>query len=1588
MMDHVNKYSVNPAIRRAVAVLIAVIMIADAMYAGGLGVQKAYAAEDLPFTIEETDYGIEDDAVVGTRIEIKDSSAEFIGSENDGLGVVGVKKKTGTGVKYYLIGRQGLVRSFNAAGDNELSVELLYNEEALQYYPNELYAVSNPETGKKDIYNATANKYITIGADDISAYASYNSRGYFMEKGMLSYSVDGKLGLLRNNGTRVCNAEFDYLELYENCVVGENDSGYSTITEDGNVKGSYRYVSTTNDDYVYNVTNKSYESAFVNIDTLEKVTGFSDHYTGNYEMYEYRGEKYIFCGDTDELITPDGVVDLRAKYPDADIYGNYGVGNSILVTRDISEDEWIEEWIWLTPDGSTEVKRKTFDLYRADDEDSEFDDYYGRADYYKGMRIRIDGDFHYSVENAAGKNVMAGYEIDSVEMYGKYIVGAHRGDYGEDTLYYFYNYDADKLVAKDVYFTSLDKYKVNFRDIADNEVAVVMSKDAPGKFGVIDMNLSSAKFSGYTFDAKGFSDRSAIFISRVHRFDDNRWVCQLSYDLNNNGLNDGNEIEYVLNSDFKVIDDGFVIQDVRSGDTMRIVTRQGFASESGGYYARLEDDDDDDDEGYTDPFVHVLDLSGKIYLDRNDLYLEDDAYAYSYAPYYDAYPVLRYGSDWTRYYGLVTCDGTEVIPTEYSFVGYTRNGMVFWDNDEEAGIATIAGNMVISGEYDDLYDRYEGDRYKYRANMYPAIALRDRRDDDTVMYLYDYSEASEGSGKEPKYDNVHKAFSTIHAGAVKTFKGKDGYYYKDSYFDKAATQYDQSLATMSLCLAFSSYGDEEHYSVYDQNVKKVLTECGFAQNGRYRAYSYNEKPTATSIGCAIGSKEINGTPLIAVVIRSGGYEEEWASNLNIDRKHDDHAGFDSSAETVKSRIVSYISDMGYSGDIKIWITGYSRGAAVATQTAAKLDDLSGFAYQSGNDYVRVDFDKGSVYAYGFATPAGAIGSSDPHSARYSNIFSVINYNDPVPLVAPGKWGYDRYGTTMIFPYQEGTDPGVFSRFKSALVGKMGDIYRVDDFASYSFGPGITISDDFTIDKISLTVGKNVLNRDTMGTYNRKLVNALAATIGSRDNYIDRYETGISYNIGKLKSGRPMMLELLYSAVTEIGPKFVYRYPDITATLAGNNKLLANVHGNQEYYVYGMQLMDPNYGGSLPLAWGCSDYRAFTANCPVDVHVFDKNGKEVASIVGEWPDYSGDSSLIASIDENGQKVVYLPVGEEYDVKVEARVDCDVSCGFREYSADSGECVRASNFRTVEMKKGEKLESSVDAYSASDLESGAPDGSSVEYELKKNGSEVALEGDYKGSEEIGSNTFTVTTVCDETKGEVTGAGEYIKGSYAKITALKKPGYVLEGFYIGGEKIEQNEPGLDVNSVRIQVNGDTEVEARFTESKVSSVTLSASPSVNIAAGKKTKLTAKVLPADAADKSVTWTSSNTRYATVNSSGVVTTKKAGKGKSVVIVAAAKDGSGVKGSIKINIKKGIVKKITLKGAKTVKAGKTLKLKATVKATAGANKKLTWKSSKTAYATVSNGKVKALRAGKGKTVTITAAATDGSGKTAKMKIKIK
>ena len=218
-----------------------------------------------------------------------------------------------------------------------------------------------------------------------------------------------------------------------------------------------------------------------------------------------------------------------------------------------------------------------------------------------------------------------------------------------------------------------------------------------------------------------------------------------------------------------------------------------------------------------------------------------------------------------------------------------------------------------------------------------------------------------------------------------------------------------------------------------------------------------------------------------------------------------------------------------------------------------------------------------------------------------------------------------------------------------------------------------------------------------------------------------------------------------------------------------------------------------------------------------------------------------------------------------------------------------------------------------------------------------------------------------------------------SVSKPKNPTRKGYKFAGWYTGKTAYKFDTP----------VKANLTLTAKWTKIKVKKIKITGM-SKQIAAGKKIKLKVTVTPKTAANRTVKWKSSNKKYATVNSKGVVTVKKAGIGKKVTITAIAKDGSGKKATYRIKIMKKAVKKITLKASKTkVTAGKKVTIKATVTPGKEVNKKLTYKSSNKKYATVnSKGVVTTRKAGKGKTVKIIATATDGSGKKATIKIKIK
>lgn len=176
------------------------------------------------------------------------------------------------------------------------------------------------------------------------------------------------------------------------------------------------------------------------------------------------------------------------------------------------------------------------------------------------------------------------------------------------------------------------------------------------------------------------------------------------------------------------------------------------------------------------------------------------------------------------------------------------------------------------------------------------------------------------------------------------------------------------------------------------------------------------------------------------------------------------------------------------------------------------------------------------------------------------------------------------------------------------------------------------------------------------------------------------------------------------------------------------------------------------------------------------------------------------------------------------------------------------------------------------------------------------------------------------------------------------------------------------------------------------VTSIKLNASTKA-IYNGKSFTLKATVNPKNAAYKTVTFSSNNTRIATVNSKGVVVGKKPG---TAYITVKAKDGSNKSARCKVIVKQQKATKLTISAKKTTtlkKKGASVKIKATLAPSNTYNKQIKVTSSKKGIVKLSASKINS-----GKTVTVKATkkgstvvkftAADGSRKSAQTKVTVK
>ncbi len=165
------------------------------------------------------------------------------------------------------------------------------------------------------------------------------------------------------------------------------------------------------------------------------------------------------------------------------------------------------------------------------------------------------------------------------------------------------------------------------------------------------------------------------------------------------------------------------------------------------------------------------------------------------------------------------------------------------------------------------------------------------------------------------------------------------------------------------------------------------------------------------------------------------------------------------------------------------------------------------------------------------------------------------------------------------------------------------------------------------------------------------------------------------------------------------------------------------------------------------------------------------------------------------------------------------------------------------------------------------------------------------------------------------------------------------------------------------------------------VTSITLSQTVA-SLHVGESIQLSANVLPSDATDKTVSWTSSDINTVTVED-GKITAVGVG---SATIIAKAKDASGIVATCEVVVKPIYITSLVVNPqTASMQVGETLQLTATYYPQNATDKTLIWTSSNPAVVTVSNdGKVSAIGDG---TAIVKVATADGSNLSSTCKITV-
>lgn len=762
------------------------------------------------------------------------------------------------------------------------------------------------------------------------------------------------------------------------------------------------------------------------------------------------------------------------------------------------------------------------------------------------------------------------------------------------------------------------------------------------------------------------------------------------------------------------------------------------------------------------------------------------------------------------------------------------------------------------------------------------------------------------SGEFKFETSLHKIVNTS-GGDKKT--AKYIYDYDENWFFTPSTTYQHGLTKMSIRGAVAGYGVMDDPHSIDTNIKYLMagTDKNSLEFTNYESSYPN--PKTNTIGYAISSKNIKNSAgktasLLMVTVRGGGYMDEWGGNFNLGTK-DEHQGFNEAALQVRDGIKKYVEKykdkLPY--ELKVWISGYSRGAATTNRVAKMLDDGAVEGLTRDN-----------IYAFCFECPQNTTKTqSYVESDKYKNIVSIVNSVDLVPKVAMSGFEFKRYGTVYQLPNIRALADYGIARAK--MVKCYTDLITYNKLA---LGARMYDWTEKEVKNLYLPMQVVYLTKEGLAQASMmdKLMDDLCDVAVNRENYYMRLQANmISGMAGVLGKNSGLDTGALAVTIARVIPGLAAKHPLDNAYLLTH---LIPIDENGQKIVCIPE--DADYKVDLKATDnGTMTYTVMNQNLETN------ECSQVKSYV-DIPIKEGEvyKSTFETDTESSTETLKNVSGDEVQPSIEKGASEDIKKQVN-VTAQSGGSVTGGGSYTISEYAKVTAEPETNYTFAGWYENDNLISKEKEYRfcvqnnrnLSAHFSKNANQGTQKPSSNTTKPSGNTTKAPSIKPFKATGkpkqiaAGKKVnlkaeiglpdsitkqltwKSSNTKVATVNADGVVTVKKKTGGKKVT-----ITASNDKIKVSASWKVTSM--KGIVKKVKITGTKTVK--AGKSLKLKANVTATKKANKKLQWTSSNAKYATVNAEGVVKTKKVAKGKTIKITAMATDGSNKKATFKVKVK--------------------------------------------------------------------------------------